>query len=338
MSTILKALRRLEQEKTTVSEGRPLREEVASRAGGPPAPGGAARRWAPAAGALLLGLLAGGVVFWGVNALLGTGGAGETPAAVASGAVGGPTPAAAAPPSPSPSPEPAATGHAPPDEAFASDVQVVPRRKASPRIADAEPINPHRAERPGAHRPVERSAAAHARQVEEMRRALEVAQAERAAAAPPSRPSPPPARAPDPAPAEEPATAATPPPAPAPSAASGSAPSARRAPAPPPEPQQASSPAEPSAPEPADAEAADAAAKAPPSPPAPDLAAEVDVERTQWHPLPDRRRAWIVVGSGETRSVVEGDVVEGMIVSKIEPSGVVFERNGESLRRAIGAH
>jgi hypothetical protein len=71
----------------------------------------------------------------------------------------------------------------------------------------------------------------------------------------------------------------------------------------------------------------------PPPPEAPAL----EVEKTQWHPLADRRIAWLrVPGESEQRRVVEGDVVEGMLVAKIEPSGVVFEHNGEQVHRGLG--
>jgi hypothetical protein len=84
------------------------------------------------------------------------------------------------------------------------------------------------------------------------------------------------------------------------------------------------------------------AASEPPAPratpreaPAPPIA--VSVEKTQWHPLADRRIAWLrVPGAADAQRVVEGDVVDGLIVSAIEPSGVVFERDGEKIRRALG--
>ena len=59
--------------------------------------------------------------------------------------------------------------------------------------------------------------------------------------------------------------------------------------------------------------------------------------KTQWHPLADRRIAWVrVPGDSEPRRVVEGDVVDGLLISQIEPSGVVFERDGEKIRRPLG--
>ena len=78
------------------------------------------------------------------------------------------------------------------------------------------------------------------------------------------------------------------------------------------------------------AEAPDEAGTIPPPP-------SFVVERTQWHPLADRRTAWLrLEGEDEAREVVEGDVIAGMLVAKIEPSGIVLERNGEQLRRGLG--
>jgi hypothetical protein len=81
-----------------------------------------------------------------------------------------------------------------------------------------------------------------------------------------------------------------------------------------------------------------AARPAPPKEePAPPPAIAVSVEKTQWHPLADRRIAWLnVPGESAPHRVVEGDVVDGLMVSKIEPSGVVFDRNGEKIRRGLG--
>jgi hypothetical protein len=70
-------------------------------------------------------------------------------------------------------------------------------------------------------------------------------------------------------------------------------------------------------------------------PPPPSIA--VSVEKTQWHPAADRRIAWLrVPGETEPHRVVEGDIVDGLLVAAIEPSGVVFEREGEKIRRLIG--
>ena len=41
-------------------------------------------------------------------------------------------------------------------------------------------------------------------------------------------------------------------------------------------------------------------------------------------------------GETDAQRVVEGDVVDGLLVAAIEPSGVVFERDGEKIRRPLG--
>jgi len=93
--------------------------------------------------------------------------------------------------------------------------------------------------------------------------------------------------------------------------------------------------AKPVAPKPAAAPRAAPEEAPPPLPPPPSIA--ISVEKTQWHPLADRRIAWVrVPGEADSQRIVEGDVIDGLIVSAIEPSGVVFERAGEKIRRALG--
>jgi hypothetical protein len=61
------------------------------------------------------------------------------------------------------------------------------------------------------------------------------------------------------------------------------------------------------------------------------------VERTVWHPVAERRLALIEFEqSAERREIREGDAVGPLVVSKIEPSGVVFVHDGIELRRRIG--
>jgi len=59
------------------------------------------------------------------------------------------------------------------------------------------------------------------------------------------------------------------------------------------------------------------------------------VERTQWHPAAEKRSAWVSAG-GETRELREGDVIEGAIVREIRPSSVLFAFEGEELKRGVG--
>lgn len=65
---------------------------------------------------------------------------------------------------------------------------------------------------------------------------------------------------------------------------------------------------------------------------------EVAVVKTVWHPSPDRRIASLKIsGESSGREVREGDVVEGLSVREIKLSGVVFEREGVTVERRVGA-
>ena len=64
---------------------------------------------------------------------------------------------------------------------------------------------------------------------------------------------------------------------------------------------------------------------------------EVVVTRTLWHPLSDRRSATVRVNGEEgSRQLVEGDSVGGLVLLKIEPSGVVFAHDGVQIQRRVG--
>ena len=64
---------------------------------------------------------------------------------------------------------------------------------------------------------------------------------------------------------------------------------------------------------------------------------EVVVTRTLWHPLSDRRSATVRVdGERSSRQMVEGDSVGGLVLLKIEPSGVVFAHDGVQIQRRVG--
>jgi hypothetical protein len=328
LSTILKALRRLEEEKAATEEPRPLREQIARA---PSTVRSRSTGWIAAAIALVLGIGTGGGVIWWLF-----GGERANTSAVASAPVV-PAPSAPAPLSPVPPvPAPAAPAQpivpGPPNEAFASDVEIVERPDALPRLADSEPVQPGPVSPAlGAQRPVESSSAAE--------RARQAALAEYRAAERARRGLPPEVVPPSPPQPAEPSIAAAPPvPTPVPVAQE-----------PPPEPMAApvAKPAAPPVPDrpPVVAAAKPAAAK-PPAPraavqeasrPPPPPSIAVSVEKTQWHPLADRRIAWLrVPGETDSQRVVEGDIVDGLIVSAIEPSGVVFERNGEKIRRVLG--
>jgi hypothetical protein len=63
----------------------------------------------------------------------------------------------------------------------------------------------------------------------------------------------------------------------------------------------------------------------------------VHVERTVWHPVSDRRVAVVALdGASGPREIREGDAVGSLVVSEIEPSGVVFLHQGVELRRRVG--
>lgn len=77
-------------------------------------------------------------------------------------------------------------------------------------------------------------------------------------------------------------------------------------------------------------------------PPAPALGGNVPVilvSRTRWHPQSDRREALIEIERAdgpEERRVHEGDAVGPLVVSRIEPSGVVFLYDDVELRHGVG--
>ncbi len=63
----------------------------------------------------------------------------------------------------------------------------------------------------------------------------------------------------------------------------------------------------------------------------------VRVERTQWHPSPERRVAWVEVeGMTALREVREGERVGPYVVREIEPAAVLFADGSVELRREVG--
>jgi flagellar basal body-associated protein FliL len=333
VSTILKALRRLEEEKASAESGRPLREQIAAAAPRPPERSG--RGWLSAVLALVVSALAGGGLIWWLYGDRQNAG-GEQVAAAPAAEAPAPTLRELAPP---PEARPAAPA-TPPGNAFASDVDVVRRPERIPRLADEAPLRTNTAPKPGARRPVEDSAAMARANAQAQAQIDQRADMERllteAAPPPPSEPvvreaAPPPAPVSrrDPAPV---VAKAEPAPKPAPVA-----PKVEPAPAPEPAPRvEPTVVATAPAPEP-DPPAPKPAPRAEPAPATPSAFASLLVEKTQWHPLADRRSAQLRVGAeGASREVVEGDVVDGALVAEIQPSGVVFERDGESTRRGVG--
>ena len=329
MSTILKALRRLEQEKA--SSGRPLREQVTGGDGGGGEP--PRRRWPILVGGILAGVAAGlGVLFFTTRRDAGAPEASEAAPAEAQAQAKAP-PRAAQPGRRPAAPIPAKARRAAPIRPAANveDVAVVPRQPARPRIAkedlpapaaepdaDASPDAMPPGARPGAESPAPGASAAAPQRI--------------AIAAPPAqRPAP---RAPAPAPVAE-ARVAPPSPPPAPRPAPVAA-----EPAPRPVAAAASAPAKPVAPAPkpvakpaATAAPAQTAKAAPP-----DALPPLHVERTLWHPLAEKRIVVIELPGGEPQEFHEGaEVLPGARISVIEPSGVVFLVDGRLVRRKVGA-
>lgn len=65
--------------------------------------------------------------------------------------------------------------------------------------------------------------------------------------------------------------------------------------------------------------------------------APVHVERTQWHPSPDRRVAWVEVeGTTALREVREGERIGPYVVRSIEPAAVLFSDGSVRVRREVG--
>jgi hypothetical protein len=375
MSTILKALRRLEEDRSAQSQ-RPLREEV-TRDVAKPKSRGVLR---PVLAVLLgLGVAAGAgaLAFWYMG---GTEEADPSvgrakPAELAAADRASPRARPAAPAkqprkpraakparrrsSPSPAAAPSeASEQGLPAGALASKVELVKRPPAEPRIAASEaatsaggsgtlprPLDPE--EIPGRHklRPVRGSSAAPASSIaastvapDPPREATPTAGAQAGSAGP-----------------EREASRRSP---------SGTRPEATQPRA---EPRVVTAAPEPEAPEPPatparDAEPITTSAQAaagktsdqvvasagvaprslePEAPAASEVArAEIPdlrVERTVWHPTAERRFALIEFDeSAERREVREGDAVGPLVVSKIEPSGVVFVHDGVELRRRVG--
>jgi hypothetical protein len=76
-----------------------------------------------------------------------------------------------------------------------------------------------------------------------------------------------------------------------------------------------------------------AAVAPPPRPSAP----AVLVERTRWHPSPERRLAWVLVeGQPGPRELHEGDAVGAFVVKEIKPSSVIFLHGTDTLSRRVG--
>jgi hypothetical protein len=303
MSTILKALRRLDQQKTPTN--RPLREQVTGLGGDDRDAPRASRRWPILVAGIAAGVVAGVCV---LLLVLRHGEPAPLPIAVT------PAPVLAnSPPQPPPAqsprrarasspshaaPAPAAVAELAPPLLASDDVEVLDRGVPPPRVVAPEPADaavaaPVPAEPPpGSVRPFEH--------------------AERRARKAPQAPVPAPVIAAEP-PARTPALRPQP-------VVETPAPQAAKAPIPevaPAQPKAASPPAR----EPA---------------PTPDPFPALRVERTTWHPVAERRLALVDVPGEGPRELREGDRVAGATVASIEPSGVVFRFAGRDVRRKVG--
>jgi hypothetical protein len=314
VSTILKALRRLEEDKARGATSRPLREEVASGPAEKPRRRGLP--WLPVA-AMFVGAGIGASIWWvwpyerGVETMPEVRKPAPAPTVAAAPApVIAPAPRAPGPAAPAPTGlagsgatsanaplGPEAAGSGPPAEAFSSPVEVVERPPPTPRI---EPPSPGETP-PRVIADPPRVAAESPALIAKHSRPGSLTASER----PSSRSTAP----------EEPAGPM------------------ESAPAPAPKPAVADAPVKPA--EPAPAKVSVASARAPAAKAKASAADAVHVKRTQWHPDAARRSAELEF-AGKSESVREGDVVGEFVVTEIRPSGVVLTRDGEKIERGIG--
>jgi hypothetical protein len=329
MSTILKALRRLEREKSAQSD-RPLGEAVVGASPASPPPRRSAR-WLVAGGSVAVALAIAVAAFLVVR----SGGEGES---------ADPVEVAAVPQKKSPTPSAAG------QRRRAAKAQSSPRSRRE-RPAENPRKTERRARRTEPTAPPGLSPAALSSKVEVLKRIQPetpsteptAAEVESAAATPRTErenaataAAAPGTRRPGAGPPRHPATPTTP-------AASteervqlaAAAPAVK----PPPTPRAEPEPEPKLKPEPA--------AEAPPKPAPPAAKPEpilrspvpgVYVERTIWHPDASQRLAVVELeGQDEALELREGDVVGPLVVGKIEPSGVFFYHDGIELRRRVGA-
>lgn len=349
MSTILKALRRLEEDRG-VQSPRPLRDEVTRS----PESAKSRRRGRPLLAVLLgLGVAAGtgALAFWYMGGApepagptepkeLAAAGSAEPRAEPAAAAKRPRKPRRARPALQRPSPPRAAAPSAAserelPAAALESKVGLVRRPPAQPRIAASEPADP-----PGGAVGAEEPAGSQVTPAGPVQQASRRAPAATGPEETKFRAEQPPEQA-----AEPPVVAVAPRPeraAPEPPVASGAAP-ARDAEktAPTPKPVHEEAAAEEASKQPTKAAAAVARESEPGEAASSQIVrAEVPglrVERTVWHPIAERRVATIELEqNSERREIHEGDAVGPLVVSEIEPSGVVFVHEGVEIRRRIG--
>ena len=321
MSTILKALQRLDREKSSPG-GRPLQDEVAAAASAP------SRRRLPVAaiGAAMaaLGLGLGASMFWlwprekavpelaaAPSALQGAAVAQNVPSAAVTQSVPDAVPAPPVLEAPTPA---APVASAPPPAAFSSPVAVVERPEPPP-VAEPAPAMPGE----GAAETDVPAASAPAPALPGDLPPYEVAARKRAARL--SQPQPPPAPVARPV---EVARAEPPAPVARPLERAESEPLAANA-------LPAAPPAQPVRRKPAAQTQAQTQKLVRANVP------DVFVSSTVWHPQKDRRLAKVTFAGGAAQELHEGDAIGPLVVSVIEPSGVIFLHDGVEIRRRVGA-
>ncbi|MBW2270768.1 MAG: hypothetical protein JRH16_19580 [Deltaproteobacteria bacterium] len=317
MSTIMRALRRLEQERERRVETQRLHGEVVAPSLSPSRMSMLLSRGAWGIGLLLilLGLGSGAAWWWlGMPGLAGDGPTAQTPV-VATQLAG--TETSSTRPRDDGSKIPGRIPVAPPPPARAAE-----RESERQRVAAAAPI-------PRATRPVPAEVPA--------RRAVPIAdpvakERDLTSAAPaPARPQPPIARArkvtslPEVPPIEH------EPPVPEPAPRTEPSPEQPRVPGA--EPKAAPAPKPKVSPVPK-------AARASKSKPQPSVVANLTpfaVVRTVWHPKPEKRIAQVASADGKKVEVHEGDVYEGLVVEEIQLSSVIFRDGDVTFSRRVSA-
>lgn len=319
MSSILKALQRLERDRAGSREHEPALSGELSEELTTPTP--APRRVQPAVW-LGIGLA---LVVTAAGAWLGAPWlatqVGDTPAVVASVRHADPAPTTRSAPRAETAPAPAEEspfGERPAREAPPRNVAPAPAPTrevaAAPSVQEA-PRSAPVATAPATSPPAERTEMP-AREPKAEPAALVESRPSQVAAAPRSEPAAPPVKS---RPPEEPAASSPTKTTPRPKSEARPPPSA--APKPKPAPPARVKPA---APPPATVASAG-------------LAPELAVLRTSWHPTPSRRAARVkIAGSDAVLEMREGDTTGALRVMKIEPSAVVFTFQGKEVRRAVG--
>lgn len=329
MSTILKALDRLEREKQEPM-ARTLKQQVVAP-GAPAAAGAGSLRNPVALASLAVGL---GLGLGGLGLYLAA--ARPAPPAAAVVAEAPPAPVAAAQPV-APPPEPAPAPQAAAQVAALPGPEAGWRIETDPEEADqADGVARHRAlmaMRAAGHEPVlDQEVAVAASDAEEDLAPAEDMGDMGLGSAPEARPDAEPVAVVPPPPVEERAVPVQVPAVKPSESARPAAPKRAAAAKPGPAPRSSAGSAA--------GDAAPETARAPETAPVRsrvEADPELSVVSTTWHPSGERRHALIRLDSGETREVREGDSVAGLSVRRIEPSRVVLSNGAVDIVRRVGS-